>query len=225
MRTRALALAIGSIGLAGLLAACGGSAASETAATTTTNETAASTPAAGAGSAAATTPAAAATGSTADISFAQLMIPHHQQAVQMADLAITNASSPDVLKLAEQIKAAQDPEIAMMKSWLTGWGVSDQMAGMDPSAPANGDMGGMDMGGMSASGMMTQEDMDTLSNATGEGFDRMWLQMMIAHHQGAVAMAQQVLDTTSNPDVQKLAQAVVDGQTTEIDTMQQLLAA
>jgi uncharacterized protein (DUF305 family) len=143
----------------------------------------------------------------------------------MADLAITNASSPQVQKLAEQIKAAQDPEISMMESWLTGWGVGDQMQGMDASAPANGDMGGMDMGGMSASGMMTQQELDRLSKATGTDFDRMWLQMMIAHHQGAVTMAQQVLDTTTNPDVQKLAQAVVDGQTTEIDTMQQLLAA
>jgi uncharacterized protein (DUF305 family) len=81
------------------------------------------------------------------------------------------------------------------------------------------------MGGMSASGMMTQQDLDKLAKTTGADFDRMWLQMMIAHHQGAVTMAQQILDTTSNPDVQKLAQAVVDGQTTEIDTMQQLLAA
>jgi uncharacterized protein (DUF305 family) len=158
------------------------------------------------------------------VSFAQLMIPHHQQAVQMAELAITNASSPEVLKLADQIKAAQGPEISTMESWLTGWGVGDQMEGMDPSAPTNGDMGGMDMGGLSGAGMMSMEDMDKLSKATGTDFDRMWLQMMIAHHQGAITMAQQVLDTTSNPDVQKLAQAVVDGQTTEIDTMQQLLA-
>jgi uncharacterized protein (DUF305 family) len=225
MRTRPITLGLGALALAGLLAACGGSAASETTATTTTNDTAAGTPAAGASAAAATAPAAAATGSTADISFAQLMIPHHQQAVQMAELAITNASSPDVQKLAEQIKAAQDPEIQAMESWLATWGVGDQMQGMDASAPANGDMGGMDMGGMSASGMMTQQDLDKLAKTTGADFDRMWLQMMIAHHQGAVTMAQQVLDTTSNADVQALAQAVVDGQTTEIDTMQQLLAA
>jgi len=168
---------------------------------------------------------ASSSASTADVSFAQLMIPHHQQAVQMADMAITSASSPDVQKLAEQIKGAQGPEISTMQSWLTAWRADDHMEGMDPSAPVNGDMGGMDMGGMSAYGMMTQEDMEKLSNATGTDFDRMWLQMMIAHHQGAVTMAQQVLDTTTNPEVQKLAQAVVDGQTQEIDAMQKLLTA
>jgi uncharacterized protein (DUF305 family) len=167
----------------------------------------------------------AAAASTADVSFTQLMIPHHQQAVQMADLAVTNASSPEVRNLAEQIKAAQGPEITSMEAWLTGWGVSDHMEGMDPSAPTNGDMGGMDMGGMTGSGMMTQQDLDKLANATGPDFDRMWLQMMIAHHQGAVTMAQQVLDTTSNPDVQQLARAVIAGQATEIDTMQQLLSS
>jgi uncharacterized protein (DUF305 family) len=217
MRTRPVVLTLGGVALAALLAACGGAASSGH------GSDAGAQGAAGAGMMG--SPAAAASASTADVSFAQLMIPHHQQAVQMADMAITNASSPEVKKLAEQIKAAQGPEISMMQSWLTGWGVGDHMEGMDPSAPVNGDMGGMDMGGMSASGMMTQQDMDKLSTATGSDFDRMWLQMMIAHHQGAVTMAQQVLDTTTNPDVQKLAQAVVDGQTQEIDTMQQLLAA
>jgi uncharacterized protein (DUF305 family) len=219
MRTRPVALALGGVALTALLAACGGA--------TDSSDSSGVAPGAAASLSAGMmgSPAAVASASTADVSFAQLMIPHHQQAVQMADLAITNASSPQVQKLAEQIKAAQDPEISMMESWLTGWGVGDQMQGMDASAPANGDMGGMDMGGMSASGMMTQQELDRLSKATGTDFDRMWLQMMIAHHQGAVTMAQQVLDTTTNPDVQKLAQAVVDGQTTEIDTMQQLLAA
>jgi uncharacterized protein (DUF305 family) len=82
----------------------------------------------------------------------------------------------------------------------------------------------MDMGGVTGAGMMTPEDMAKLSSAAGPDFDTMWLQMMIAHHQGAVTMAQQVLDTTQNADVAKLAQNVVDGQTTEITTMQKLLA-
>jgi uncharacterized protein (DUF305 family) len=163
-------------------------------------------------------------GSTADISFAQLMIPHHAQAIEMADLALTNATSPDVKMLAQQIKDAQDPEIAMMDGWLTSWGASDTMPGMDHSESATGDMGGMDMGGVTGAGMMSAEDMAKLSAATGTDFDTMWLQMMIAHHQGAVTMAQQVLDTTQNADVTKLAQNVVDGQTTEITTMQRLLA-
>jgi uncharacterized protein (DUF305 family) len=218
---RPVALALGGIALAGLLTACGGAASSSG----SSADGAATAGAAAGGMMGSPAAAAPASATTADVSFAQLMIPHHQQAVQMADLAIVNASSPEVQKLAQQIKAAQDPEISTMQSWLTGWGVGTQMEGMNPSAPTNGDMGGMDMGGMSGAGMMTQEDMDKLSTATGSDFDRMWLQMMIAHHQGAVTMAQQVLDATTNPDVQKLAQAVIDGQTTEIDTMQQLLAA
>lgn len=160
---------------------------------------------------------AAATGSAADIAFAQLMIPHHEQAVEMADLALANASSADVKQLAEQIKGAQDPEIMMMGEWLTAWGAPMEM-------PA-GDHSGVDMGGMSMSGMMSDDDMNSLASAMGADFDQMWLQMMIAHHQGAIEMAQQVLASTSDPDVAKLAQAVVDGQTTEIDTMQKLLAS
>jgi uncharacterized protein (DUF305 family) len=82
----------------------------------------------------------------------------------------------------------------------------------------------MDMGGMTVAGMMTAEDMDNLGQATGTAFDTMWLQMMITHHQGAIAMAQQVADTTTNPAVQELADAIIAGQTAEITTMQQLLS-
>jgi uncharacterized protein (DUF305 family) len=160
-------------------------------------------------------------GSDTDIAFAQLMIPHHQQAIQMADLASTNASSEEVKALAAQIKAAQDPEISMMSQWLTGWGAPLEMEGTTDGGMDHGDM---DMGGMTVAGMMSTQDMDTLGAATGADFDTMWLQMMIAHHQGAIAMAQQVADTTTNPAVQDLADAVIAGQTTEITTMQQLLA-
>ncbi|MHB8796610.1 MAG: DUF305 domain-containing protein, partial [Candidatus Nanopelagicales bacterium] len=107
------------------------------------------------------------------------------------------------------------PEINLMRSWLAAWGAPEQMA--------SGDMN-MDMGGMNASGMMTDEDMNALMGAAGADFDRMWLQMMIAHHQGAVQMAQQVLTQSTNPEVVALATDIVDGQTAEIETMQQLLA-
>ena len=76
---------------------------------------------------------------------------------------------------------------------------------------------------MSASGMMSEEEMNTLTQARGANFDRMWLQMMIAHHKGAVAMAEQVLTTTDDEQVTALAENVVSGQNAEIDTMQQLL--
>jgi uncharacterized protein (DUF305 family) len=165
---------------------------------------------------ASTSPAA---GSDTDIAFAQLMIPHHQQAIAMADLAASNASSAEVKALAAQIKAAQDPEIAMMTQWLTGWGAPLAMEG------ATGmDHGDMDMGGMTADGMMSAEDMDNLAGARGDDFDTMWLQMMITHHQGAISMAEQVASTTTNPQVEALAEAIIAGQTAEIATMQQMLA-
>jgi uncharacterized protein (DUF305 family) len=210
MRTKHLIIAGSGVALTLVLAACGSSTSSSPAASSASSMMGAS---AGA--------SAVAMGSTADISFAQLMIPHHAQAIEMADLALTNATSPDVKALAQQIKDAQNPEIAMMGGWLTSWGASDTMPGMDHSGSA---AGGMDMGGVTGAGMMTPEDMAKLSSAAGPDFDTMWLQMMIAHHQGAVTMAQQVLDTTQNADVAKLAQNVVDGQTTEITTMQKLLA-
>jgi len=164
-------------------------------------------------------------GSTADVSFAQLMIPHHQQAVEMADLALAQASSDQVKQLATQIKSAQDPEIAQMTGWLEEWGEPTAMPGSEDGGMEGMDHSGMDMGGVSASGMMTAEDMASLGEARGAEFDRMWLSMMIAHHQGAITMAQQVLETTSDSRVKSLADAIIDGQTKEIDTMKQLLAS
>ena len=161
---------------------------------------------------------AVATGSDADITFAQLMIPHHEQAVQMADIALQRATSPEVTDLATQIKAAQDPEIQQMRGWLQQWGAPEQMDGVDGM-----DHGDMDMGGQTAGGMMSDEDMGALMDASGADFDRMWLTMMIAHHEGAIEMAEQVKAQSTTPDVTALADAIVAGQTTEIDTMQQLL--
>lgn len=162
--------------------------------------------------------AVVATGSDADITFAQLMIPHHEQAVQMADIALQRATSPEVTDLATQIKAAQDPEIQQMRGWLQQWGAPEQMDGVDGM-----DHGDMDMGGQTAGGMMSDEDMGALMDASGADFDRMWLTMMIAHHEGAIEMAEQVKAQSTTPDVTALADAIVAGQTTEIDTMQQLL--
>lgn len=165
--------------------------------------------------------AAAATGSAGDIAFAQLMIPHHEQAIQMADLAATNASSTAVKALAAQVKAAQGPEITMMTQWLSDWGAPTAM----PSSSASDDsMGGMDMGGMGAAGMMSTADMNKLGQTTGAAFDKMWLQMMLTHHQGAISMARQVAETTTDPAVKGLAGAIIEDQAAEIATMRQLLA-
>ena len=208
MRRRPLLIAAAGITLAAALTGCA------------TNDNAATMSSPPASSASATANGST-TGSEADTAFAQLMIPHHEQAIEMADLATANASSPQVKALAAQIKTAQDPEIQTMTQWLTSWGAPTMMA-----TPSDGGMdhGGMDMGGMTEAGMMSAEDMAALARATGSDFDTMWLQMMITHHQGAIAMAQQVSETTTNPDVKALADAIIAGQTAEIATMQQLLA-
>ena len=209
MRTRPLLTLAAAITVAAALAGC---ASDDTTAGTS------SPPASSAGA----TATGSTTGSEADIAFAQLMIPHHQQAIEMAALAAANATSPEVKALAVQIEAAQDPEIQTMTQWLTTWGAPLEMEGTTDGGMDHGDM---DMGGMTVAGMMSAEDMATLANATGADFDAMWLQMMIAHHQGAIAMAQQVAETTTNPEVGELADAIITGQTTEITTMQQLLAS
>lgn len=148
-------------------------------------------------------------GRQGDVMFAQMMIPHHEQAVEMADMALARPSSAEVTGLARQIKAAQGPEIASMQEWLREWGAP---AAADDSAH-------MGHGG----GMMSSADMGSLEVARGAEFDRMWLTMMIEHHEGAVVMAEDVLGTTTNPDVKAMAQAIVDGQTKEIATMRALL--
>jgi uncharacterized protein (DUF305 family) len=199
---RPLGIVLTGAALALLLAACGGSSAS-------------SDSTAGSAAPGASVAAAADTGAPADVAFAQLMIPHHQQAVEMADLALTSATSDRVRELATQIKGAQDPEIMQMSGWLEDWGAPMTM---------EDDHSGHDMGGMTMEGMMSDDDMAALMDATGADFDRMWLEMMIAHHEGAIAMADQVLAETSDPEVTALAEAVITGQTAEIDVMQQLLA-
>jgi uncharacterized protein (DUF305 family) len=177
----------------------------------------------GSGAAPGASATAAATASDADagdVAFAQMMIPHHQQAVEMADLALDKAESAEVLALAEQIQGAQQPEIDEMTAWLQDWGAPV------PTSEAAVDHSGHDMGGMGAgTGMMSAEQMDDLAAASGAEFDQMWLDMMIVHHEGAIAMSRQVLDTTSDPRVERMAQAIIDGQTAEIATMQQLIDA
>lgn len=202
MRTRTFALAGTAVALTVVLAACG---------STTASSPGDSAPA-GTSAAAVQT---VADGSDADISFAQLMIPHHQQAVEMAALALARQTSPEVKELAQQIKGAQDPEIQMMSGWLQAWGAPMEMGD---------DHDSHDMGGMTMSGMMSDEDMQALMGASGADFDRLWLEMMIAHHQGAISMADQVKAGSSNADVTALADAVIAGQTAEIDTMQELLS-
>lgn len=154
-----------------------------------------------------------------DVAFAQGMIPHHGQAVQMADMALENSTNTEVRSLAEQIKAAQSPEIEQMTTWLTDWG----QAVPDPNAMMDDNMD--HSGGMMMSGMMSAADMARLENATGTDFDRMFLEMMVLHHEGAIEMAQQELADGKYQPTKDLAQAVITGQQAEIEKMNTLIAA
>ncbi|WP_136708967.1 DUF305 domain-containing protein [Agromyces sp. H66] len=149
--------------------------------------------------------------SPSDIMFAQMMIPHHQQAVDMSDLALERSTDPDVVELAQQIRDAQAPEIEQMEDWLDAVGAGTSM-GHSPS-----DMG-MGMGGM-----LGEEDMEALENATGSEFDRLYLEGMIEHHEGAIEMTRMIRDS-GNDEVRALAEAIVESQTAEIERMEEMLA-
>lgn len=148
----------------------------------------------------------------ADVTFAQSMVPHHEQAVEMADMAIAKASDPKVKDLATRIKQAQGPEITTMKGWLADWGES--------AAGGGHNSGDMEMGG---SGMMSAQEMGDLEKSSGAGFDRMFLTMMIRHHEGAVEMATTESNDGRFEPAKALAQQISSAQKAEIAEMTALL--
>ncbi|WP_257424547.1 MULTISPECIES: DUF305 domain-containing protein [Nocardioides] len=148
----------------------------------------------------------------ADIMFASMMIVHHEQAIEMSDIVLAqDGVAPEVIELAEAIKTAQGPEIDQLRGWLDDWGVDPDDQGAD----------GMDHG----DGMMSEEDLAALEAADGAEASRLFLEQMIVHHEGAVAMARAEVDDGRNPDAVELARGVIDAQTTEIQEMNDLLAA
>ena len=136
-----------------------------------------------------------------DQMFAQMMSPHHEQAIEMSNLALAISKDSEVLQLAEQIKSAQGPEIEQM----TSWGAS-----------------GSDHAGHAMGGMLSDSEMEKLTKATGSDFDRLFLEGMIKHHEGAIEMAQMVLDS-DNAEAAKLGKEIVRTQQAEINQMQDLL--
>jgi len=149
----------------------------------------------------------------ADIEFAQGMIAHHEQAIEMAEIALDPdiGASPEVIDLATRIKGAQDPEVELMTGWLTAAG--------EPIAMDMSD--GHDMSSMD--GMMSAEQMDSMAGMTGPEFDRTWLEMMIAHHEGAISQSETVKSEGSNAEVLALADEIIAAQQIEITEMQALL--
>lgn len=167
----------------------------------------ASATASAAASATASGPAAATDRNSADVSFAQMMIPHHTQAVHMSDVVLAKKDIPlQVSELANRIKAAQGPEIEKMQGWLKEWNQPAEMAGSHD----------MD-------GMMSEGDMKALESAQGTEAARLYLTQMIAHHEGAVAMATSEINDGTNADALALGKDIVSAQQAEIAEMQGLL--
>ncbi|KGJ72786.1 hypothetical protein GY21_13035 [Cryobacterium roopkundense] len=166
------------------------------------------------GDAGASTSASTAAFNDADESFAQLMIPHHEQAIEMSDDLLTkDGVDVRVTDIATAIKAAQQPEIDQMQGWLTEWGAE---------ATDHSGMGGM---GEGSNGMMSDGDMMALRDSSGADAGALFLQQMIMHHEGAIVMAKAELSNGENPEAQTLAQSIVTSQTAEIAEMRELLAA
>lgn len=167
-----------------------------------------------------------------DAMFAQMMIVHHQGAIDMADLAPSRAASAQLNDLAMKIKAAQTPEIDEMKAWLRAWGEPLTMPSMGSgSSPSASDMSGMDMSTPmatdSAASMpgMTAQDMAELKAANGPAFDKTFLTLMIQHHQGAIDMAEQEQAGGKDAKAKKLADSIVSSQSTEVTAMKAMLAS
>lgn len=157
--------------------------------------------------------------SEGDIAFMQMMVPHHAQAIEMAELADQHAVDPGVRRMAARIRAAQGPEILSMSAWLERMGVQVPQPGEDPMEYDHGAHGHDPM-----MGMLTDAQMAELARARGERFDRLFLQGMIQHHQGAVEMAENVADEGVDTLVVELADDVHLTQTAEIARMRDLLA-
>ncbi|WP_149551764.1 DUF305 domain-containing protein [Streptomyces marokkonensis] len=164
--------------------------------------------------ASASAPASQGQHNAADVAFAKGMIPHHRQAVEMAGLAPERAQSAEVKSLAADIKKAQDPEIETLSGWLTSWGEEVPAEGaMDHSSHGMDDMGGM----------MTDEEMTGLENASGKAFDTAFMELMIKHHEGAVAMAKAEQADGAHGPAKKMAGDIITSQNAEIEQMKKLL--
>ncbi|MFE7898398.1 DUF305 domain-containing protein [Streptomyces sp. NPDC057424] len=151
-----------------------------------------------------------------DVAFAQGMIPHHRQALEMARLVAGRASSGEVKDLAGRIEKAQDPEIRTMTGWLRTWGE-------DVPASTNGGMDHSGSGHSGMPGMMDDEDMAALGKLTGKAFDVQFLTLMVEHHEGAVEMARSEQGKGRYGPAKDMAADIVTAQNAEISEMNKLL--
>jgi uncharacterized protein (DUF305 family) len=139
-----------------------------------------------------------------EIMFAQMMIPHHKQAVSMSEIALKKSKNPGILTLSKQIKSLQSSEISQLSYWLKA---TDSSMTMDHD--------------MKMSGMLTTKELTSLKNLTGTSFDRTFLQLMIKHHQGAIEMLGLISDS-SNAEALALSKVIKSAQSKEITSMKLL---
>ncbi|MUL84896.1 MULTISPECIES: DUF305 domain-containing protein [unclassified Mycolicibacterium] len=208
--SKLMMLSAGAVVAAAVVAGCSNDQAGKTADLGTTNTSASS--------AVASPQAPAEAHNDADVMFAQHMIPHHQQAVEMSDVLLAKQGiDARVTDLATQIKGAQAPEIAQMQGWLKQWG-NPAMPPMDHGNMGHGDMPAMQ-------GMVSEADMTALRNAQGVEAAKLYLTHMIAHHEGAITMANDEIRDGQFPAAVELAGTIVRTQQLEIDTMRQVLGS
>lgn len=157
---------------------------------------------------------------SADVDFAAGMIPHHAQALEMVEMAADRPLDPEVEELAASIEEAQAPEIETLTTWLEVW---------DEEVPDVDGMSAKEMEGMEGTdgmeGMMSAMSMRQLENAPDEAFQDVWLALMLAHHKGAVAMADAQIANGENPEAIELAEDIRDSQSAEIETMNSLIGS
>ena len=154
-----------------------------------------------------------------DVDFATNMIPHHQQAIEMAAMVPDRSTDPAVLKLASDISAAQGPEIETLKVFLVQW-----RQGADTPAPSESPDPHQAMDpSMDMQGMVDAAAIANLASLKGPEFDKLWMQSMISHHEGAIEMANAEIAGGANVDAKTLAQQIVTAQQGEITQMKQML--
>lgn len=205
MTTKTLTASIGAFALAATLAGCGSSEEPSESAPETTQSA----------------EEVSAQYNEADVDYVSGMAMHHQQAVEMSDILLEKDDvDQEVTTLAEDIREAQGPEIEQMQAWLDAWG-EEGASGGDMEGMDHGDGDMEDMGSME--GMMSEDDLSELENATGTEASRLFLEQMIAHHEGAVSSAEDHLENGENPEALELSETIISDQQAEIDEMETML--
>jgi uncharacterized protein (DUF305 family) len=178
--------------------------------------------------------------SAVDVGFSRDMRDHHAQAVEMSLMVRDATDDPEIRRLALDVMLTQQQQLGQMYGWLASWGETQTSSGAPMSWMTGGSDSGMSGGGMAGMkhdsqsqpmqgagmpGMATPQEMRRLKSARGLEAERLYLQLMIPHHRAAVAMAQAAAESASQPYVRRLAQSIVNSQTSELDVLRSLLAA